>query len=221
MSFDDAEKTLPATPKAQISSATLEPSRSGAAQLSRNLMPSMPRRMIATWMSQNTANAIALWPPTSAQPDVSVVISVSSASAPIQVWMPNQPHATSARAIAATFAPRIPKLERTSTGNGIPYLVPGCEFSRIGIRTIRLPSVTVSSPCHQVMPAVIRPDASVYVVITIDSPTQSAARLYVPHVRWSGPVGARSLFDNCDSAMVLVLISSAPLPPPPTRACAA
>ena len=98
---------------------------------------------------------------TSAQPDVSVVISVSSASAPIHVWIPNQPHATSARAIAATFAPRMPKLERTSTGNGIPYFVPGCELSRIGISTMRLPSETVSSPCHHVMPAAIRPEASV------------------------------------------------------------
>ena len=129
--------------------------------LSRNLMPSMPRTMIATWIAQNTANAIALWPLTSAQPDVSVVISVSSASAPIQVWMPNHPHATSARAIAATFAPRIPKLERTSTGNGIPYFVPGCEFSRIGISTRKLPSDTVSRPCHHVMPAAISPEASV------------------------------------------------------------
>ena len=124
-------------------------------------MPSMPRRMIATWMPQNTAKAIALWPVTSAQPDVRVVISVSSASAPIHVWMPNQPHATSARAIAATFAPRMPKLERTSTGNGMPYFVPGCELSRIGISTRKLPSDTVRSPCHQVMPAAIRPEASV------------------------------------------------------------
>ena len=140
-------------------------------------MPSMPRRMIATWSTQKNAKAIALCPVTSAQPDVSVVISVSSASAPIQVWMPNQPQATSARAIAATFAPRMPKLERTSTGNGIPYFVPGCEFSRIGTSTIRLPSATVSSPCHHDMPAAIRPAASVYVVITIDRPIHSAARL--------------------------------------------
>jgi hypothetical protein len=121
----------------------------------------MPRRMIATWTIQNTPNAIALWPVTSAQPDVSVVISVSSASAPIHVWIPNQPQATSARAIAATFAPRMPKLDRTSTGNGIPYFVPGCELSRIGTSTIRLPSATVSSPCHHDMPAAMRPDASV------------------------------------------------------------
>ena len=100
-------------------------------------------------------------PVTSAQPEVSAVISVSSASAPIQVWIPNQPHATSARAIAATFAPRMPKLERTSTGKGMPYFVPGCELSSIGMSTIRLPSETVSRPCHQVMPAAISPEASV------------------------------------------------------------
>src|SRR4051812_4875710 len=164
-------------------------------------MPSIPRRMITTWTTQKNPNAIALWPVTSVQLDVSVVIRVSTASAPIHVWIPNHPHATSARAIAATFAPRIPKLERTSTGNGIPYFVPGCEFIRIGTSTIKLPSDTVSSPCHHVMPAVINPDASVYVVITIDKPTHSAARLYVPHVRRSGPVGSRSLFDRCQSAV--------------------
>src|SRR5215207_8900010 len=164
ISFDDDEKTLeipsPAE-KPQISRPTLPPMSSGAAQLSSTLMPSMPRRMIATWTSQKTPKATALWAPKSAQLEVSVVISVSSASAPIQVWMPNQPQATSARAIAATLAPRTPKLERTSTGNGMPYLVPGCELSRIGTSTIRLPSATVSNPCHHSMPAAIRPEASV------------------------------------------------------------
>ena len=37
--------------------------------------------------------------------------------------------------------------------------------------------------------------------MTIESPTHSAARLYVPHVRCSGVVGARSLFERCDSAI--------------------
>src|SRR3954464_13530648 len=210
ISFEEAENTFPPTPKAQISSATLEPSSSGAAQLSRNLMPSMPRRMIATWTSQKTAKAIALCPLTSVQLEVSAVISVSSASAPIQVWIPNHPQATSARAIAATFAPRIPKLDRTSTGNGIPYFVPGCELSRIGISTMKWRSETVSRPCHHVMPAAISPDASVYVVITIESPIHNAARLYVPHVRRSTPVGARCLLDRCESGIALML-------PPPCR----
>src|SRR5690349_24620483 len=90
-SFEEVENTLPIPPpaeKPQISSPALPPSSSGAAQLSRTLMPSIPRRMIATWISQKTANAIALCPDRSAQLEVSVVISVSSASAPIQVWIP-------------------------------------------------------------------------------------------------------------------------------------
>src|SRR3954447_14987583 len=163
-SFEDAEHTFPIPPPAeqpQISSPTLPAISSGAAQLSRILMPSMPRRMIATWISQNTPNATALWSEKSAQVAVSVVMRVSSASAPIHVWIPNHPQATRARAIAATLAPRTPKDERTSTGNGIPYLVPGCPLSSIGTSTMKLPSETVSSPCHHVMPAVIRPEASV------------------------------------------------------------
>ena len=163
-SFDDSENTLaipPPASKPQISSAALPPISSGAAVRSSQRMPSMPRRMIASSISQNAPNAIALWPPMSVHPVHSVAISVSTASAPIQVWIPNQPHATSARAIAATFAPRMPKLERTSTGNGMPYFVPGCALSSIGISTITLPSETVSSPCHHVMPAAIRPEASV------------------------------------------------------------
>ena len=62
-SFDDAEKTLPMPPpasKAQISSAALPPISSGAAVRSSQRMPSIPRRMIATWTSQKAPNAIAL-----------------------------------------------------------------------------------------------------------------------------------------------------------------
>jgi hypothetical protein len=135
----------------------------------------MPRMMIATCSSQKAPKAMAWWPDTFAQDDVSVVSSVSRASAPIHVWMPNQPQATSARAMAATFAPLIPKLARASTGKGMPYFVPGWALSSIGTRTIRLPSDTVSSACHQVIPAVMRPDARVYVVMTIDRPIHSAA----------------------------------------------
>ena len=41
------------------------------------------------------------------------------------------------------WAPWIPQLARASTGNGIPYLVPGCPLSTMGISTITLPSITV------------------------------------------------------------------------------
>jgi hypothetical protein len=42
----------------------------------------------------------------------------------------------------------------------MPYLVPACEFKRIGARTIVLPSRIVTSACHQFMPADISPEAS-------------------------------------------------------------
>src|ERR1017187_8794056 len=115
--------------------------------------------------------------------------------------MPNQPHATTARSIAGTFAPRTPKLARHITGKLTPYLVPACALSIIGISTITLPSRMVSSACHQFIPWIIRPLASVYVVITTLMPIQSAAMLYVLQVRRSGVVGARSGFQYGLSAI--------------------
>ena len=79
---------------------------------------------------------------------------------PIQVWMPNQPQATSARSTAGMLAPRTPKEARTKTGNGMPYLAPACALSSMGISTIRLPSRMVPMACHQLMPPAIRPEAS-------------------------------------------------------------
>ena len=87
--------------------------------------------------------------------------SVFSASAPIHVWMPNHPQATSARRMAGMFAPRTPKLARHSTGNETPYFVPACALRIIGSRTITLPSRIVIMACHQVMPCCINPEASV------------------------------------------------------------
>ena len=75
--------------------------------------------------------------------------------------MPNQPHATSARSIAGTFAPFTPKLARHSTGNETPYFVPACAFRIIGTSTIVLPSRMVTIACSQVMPCCMIPDASV------------------------------------------------------------
>jgi hypothetical protein len=45
-------------------------------------------------------------------------------------------------------------------GEGMPYFVPGCELSRIGMSTIVLPSRIVMRACHQFMPVAMRPDAS-------------------------------------------------------------
>src|SRR3974377_576772 len=63
---------------------------------------------------------------------------VCSACPPIHAWMPNHPHATSARISAGRFDPRVPYAARANTGKGIPYFVPGCELSRIGTSTMVL-----------------------------------------------------------------------------------
>jgi hypothetical protein len=72
---------------------------------------------------------------------------------------------------------RTPKLARHSTGNEMPYSVPACAFSTIGTSTITLPRRMTSIACHQFIPCDMRPDASVYVVITTLIPIQSAAML--------------------------------------------
>ena len=122
-------------------------------------------------------NVIAVCPGTSAQPGHAACTSASSASPPIQVWIPNQPHATIARSIAGMLAPRTPKLARQSTGKEMPYLVPACAFSTIGTSTMVLPRRMVTIACHQFIPCCIRPEARVYVVSTTLIPIQSAAML--------------------------------------------
>jgi len=94
------------------------------------------------------------------QPGTTLAKNVLSASPPIHAWMPNHPHATSARISAGRFDPSVPYAARAKTGKGMPYFVPGCEFSRIGTRTMVLPRPTVSSACHQFIPDAINPDAS-------------------------------------------------------------
>ena len=74
----------------------------------------------------------------------------------------------------------------------MPYFVPGCEFARIGTSTIMLPTRMVSSACHQFIPALIRPDASMYVGMQWAIEIHSAAYVYVLHVRFAICVGARS-----------------------------
>ncbi len=115
--------------------------------------------------SRNDSHSVVVWPAipgprSSGQPGTMILNIVCSASPPIQAWMPNQPQATSARINAGTFDPSVPYAARAKTGNGMPYFVPGCEFSRIGMRTMVLPRRMVTSACDQFMPAVISPDAS-------------------------------------------------------------
>jgi len=137
------------------------PRSSGADQLSSTLIPSVPLRMIRTWIAQKTANAIAMLPGICAQPGQAALRRASRANAPIHVCMPNHPHATIARSIAATFAPRTPKLARQSTGKEIPYFVPAWALRIIGMSTITLPSRITVIACHHVIPWSINPDARV------------------------------------------------------------
>src|SRR5215208_8082922 len=116
----------------------------------------------------NDSHSVVVCPPKPApssvgQPGTIVLKNVCNASPPIQAWMPNQPQATNARSIAGTFEPSVPYAARANTGNGMPYFVPGCELSRIGASTIRLPTRIVTNACHQAMPCAIIPDASMYV----------------------------------------------------------
>src|SRR5437764_8994811 len=118
--------------------------------------------------SRNEIHSVVVCPPNPApssdgQPGMTLVKNVLSASPPIHAWMPNQPHATSARISAGTFDPSVPYAARANTGNGIPYFVPGWELSRIGIRTIVLPIRIVTSACDQFIPDASSPDASMYV----------------------------------------------------------
>ncbi|MNE70698.1 hypothetical protein D3C80_1665110 [compost metagenome] len=66
--------------------------------------------------------------------------------------MPNQPQATTARIRHGTLEPRMPKEERSSTGKGIPYLVPAKAFSVRGIRTMTLASRIASSASPTLRP---------------------------------------------------------------------
>src|SRR5262245_39931599 len=124
--------------------------------------------MIQTFIAQNSRNdthSVVVCPPKPApsrdgQPGTIVLKNVLSASPPIHAWMPNHPHATSALISAGTLDPNVPYAARANTGNGMPYFVPGCELSRIGIRTIVLPSRIVTSACDQFMPDAMSPEAS-------------------------------------------------------------
>src|SRR5216117_434871 len=125
-------------------------------------------QMLIPQNSRNESHAVVVWPPKPppsaiGQPGTMVLKNVLSASPPIHAWMPNQPHATSARISAGTLDPIVPYAARAKTGNGMPYFVPGCELSKIGISTMELPSRIVMSSCHQFMPDEINPDASIYV----------------------------------------------------------
>src|ERR671919_1412941 len=159
----EVENTLATPPPAtnpQIKSATPPPIRSGAENDSNHFTPSMPVRMMTSCIAQKTRKAMKVCPVMLAQPPHAAVTRASRAAPPSQVWIPNQPQATRALAMAAKLAPLTPKEARTKTGNGTPYLVPAWAFKSIGMRTSTLPREMVSRACHQFIPAAMMLEAS-------------------------------------------------------------
>ena len=75
----------------------------------------------------------------------------------------------------------------------MPYCVPACALATIGTSTTRLARKIVTIACHQFMPVLIRPLASMYVGTHAHIATQRAVIDQTDHVRWAGVVGARSL----------------------------
>ncbi len=121
--------------QAQTISPTPTASSMGAASTSRCLMDSEPRITIQTFQTQKMKKpATSPLLPRLAQVSDSAENIKCTAIPPNIVWMPNQPQATSARISAGTFEPTMPKDERSRTGNGMPYLVPGKAFSVNGTR---------------------------------------------------------------------------------------
>src|SRR5262245_3550584 len=78
----------------------------------------------------------------------------------------------------------------------------------MGTSTITLPIKIVTSDCHQFMPVLIRPEASMYVGMQCAIEIHSAAYVYVVHVRFSTLVGARSSLKRAGSSSVTSLVSS-------------
>ncbi len=74
----------------------------------------------------------------------------------------------------------------------MPYRVPAWAFKIIGIKTMILPSVIVSTASHQFIPSAIRDDASMYVGMQAHMLIQRAAMSPVPHFRAAREVGAMS-----------------------------
>ena len=94
---------------------------------------------------------------------------------PTWVWMPNQPHPTSARITAGTFAPFIPNADLANTGNGTPYLHPACPLSTIGSNTMRFAMAMQAMPWAADMPRSMTDPARVYAGTQTTRPIQSAA----------------------------------------------
>src|SRR5438552_3679470 len=93
----------------------------GAAHPSNQRTAFIPFRMTHMLRAQKTKKQMMSPCGTFDQAGKRLVRSVLRASPPRYVWMPNHPHATRARRMAGTLAPKTPNDDRHKTGNGIPY----------------------------------------------------------------------------------------------------
>src|SRR4051794_12662894 len=82
----------------------------------------------------------------------------------------------------------------------MPYFVPACALSTIGMSTITLPRKIVTTACHQFIPPLTSEEASWYVGMHADMEIHSAAIDRTDHFRCAAVVGARSGFHSGESA---------------------
>src|SRR5665213_3238911 len=78
----------------------------------------------------------------------------------------------------------------------MPYRVPACATSRIGISTMTLPVKTVSTDCHQFIPSEIMPLASEYVGMHKHMPIHNEAKRFAPQSCSARVQGRRSSFHS-------------------------
>jgi hypothetical protein len=105
---------------------------------------------------------------------------------------PFQPQAVMALESDGSCAPLTPKVNLENMGNGMPYFVPACELSWIGIRMMTFPRMTFKTANHGESPYPTNPEAIMKDGMQMDIPTQSMEMWYVFHDLSDNEVGAKS-----------------------------
>ncbi len=136
--------------------------------------------MFSPQNSRNESHSVVAWPEKPAprsvgQPGITAARNVWRASPPIHAWMPNQPHATSARMSAGRFEPTVPYAARAKTGKGMPYFVPGMGVEQDRHEDDRVAEEDRDERLLPAHPAAMRPEASMYVGMQCAIEIHSAA----------------------------------------------
>ena len=114
------------------------------------------------------------------------------ANPPTCVWMPNQPHPTSARKNTGTLDPFVPNDARAMTGKGAPYFTPICADAIIGTSTMQFARNTHIKACAAVAPSAANEAANRHAGTHTTRPIHSPRKSSEDHVLFSGRTGARS-----------------------------